>query len=234
MLSDLQHLIAGIYDADCGHRLRDFLITDRALASHLGSRSLDSDIEETVLVAQDGDDLALSVYLDAALLSRLDNADPIRNLQADQLADLSIVLEGISHFNYLGWCASKDRPVTLLELELQAEIDKYVATGLLAQEQQAHSLAHRLHRWIFDDVDYRPALDNTERERYETANSYAARFCRRLLERITDRRWHRRTTQLLSPNAGRQTQSYPRLSLAAIKMAVTFVTAKYETKCIRD
>jgi hypothetical protein len=32
MLADLQSFIANIYDADCGHRLHDFLITDRALA----------------------------------------------------------------------------------------------------------------------------------------------------------------------------------------------------------
>jgi hypothetical protein len=32
MLADLQSFIANIYDADCGHRLHDFLIIDRALA----------------------------------------------------------------------------------------------------------------------------------------------------------------------------------------------------------
>ncbi len=40
MLADLQSFIAKNYDADCGHRLHDFLITDRALATVLGRKTL--------------------------------------------------------------------------------------------------------------------------------------------------------------------------------------------------
>ena len=185
MLAELQRFIADIYDADCGYQLHDFLITDRELATTLGRKKLRGDIEETVLIAKDGDDISVSVYLDEALLSRLDDADPMTSLRADQLADLVIVLEGISHFNYLGWCASRDKAVTLLELELQAEIDKFVTTALLAREQEDFSLLRNLHRLLFDEIDYEPTLSRNERERYETANSYAARFCRKLLDRVS-------------------------------------------------
>jgi len=185
MLADLQSLIANIYDADCGHRVHDFLITDRALATSLGRKTLPGNIEETVLVAEDEDGIAVSVFLDKALLSRLDSADPLNELRADHLADLVVVLEGISHFNYIGGCAGRDKAVTLLELELQAEVDKFVTTAMLAQKQGDFSLLRNLHRLLFDDIDYEPTLDRKERERYELANSYAARFCRRLLDRVS-------------------------------------------------
>ena len=75
--------------------------------------------------------------------------------------------------------------MTLLELELQAEIDKFVTTALLAQEQEDFSLLRNLHRLLFDDIDYEPTLSRNARERYEIANSYAARFCRQLLDRVS-------------------------------------------------
>lgn len=185
MLAELQSLIGNIYDAHCGHQLQDFLITDRELATQLGRKRLPGNIDETVLVAEDGDGIAVSVFLDEALLSRLDNADPMNNLRADQLPDFVVVLEGISHFNYLGWCAGRDKTVTLLELELQAEIDKFITTALLARRQEAFSLLRNLHGLLFDEIAYEPTLSREERERYELANSYAARFCRQLLDRVS-------------------------------------------------
>jgi len=185
MLAKLQSYIANIYDADCGHRLHDFLITDRELANKLGRKVLPGSVEESLFVAEYEDGIALSVFLDEVLLSRLENADPLNSLRVDQLADLAVVLEGISHFNYLGWCAGRDKSVTLLELELQAEIDKFLTTALLAQEQGDFSLLRNLHKLFFDNIAYQPTLNRKERERYEVANSYAARFCRQLLDRVS-------------------------------------------------
>ena len=71
-----------------------------------------------------------------------------------------------------------------LELELQAEVDKFVTTALLAQEQGKFALMRNLHKLLFDEVVYQPTRNRLERERYELATSYAARFCRRLLERV--------------------------------------------------
>jgi len=79
----------------------------------------------------------------------------------------------------------RDKTVTLLELELQAEIDKFVTTALLAQKQEDFSLLRNLHRLLFDEITYEPTLTRKERERYELANSYAARFCRQLLDRVS-------------------------------------------------
>ena len=78
------------------------------------------------------------------------------------------------------WKALQDRPVSLLELELQGEIDKFVATTLLAIGQADVDIQHRLHGWLFDDVSFRADIGEEGVDRYRAANDYAARFCRHL------------------------------------------------------
>jgi hypothetical protein len=184
MLAELHRYLVDICQADCGHQIADFLITDRSIAASIGEQSLAAGVEETMLVADDDDGVAVSIYLDDALLSRLERQNPLDELKPGQLGDLSTVLEGISHFNYLVWSAVQDRSVTLFELELQAEVDKFAATMLMALDQNDHTFAREVHRRLFDEVIYQPALDHDQRERYETANDYAARFCHRILERM--------------------------------------------------
>jgi hypothetical protein len=184
MLSELQNYLSGINHADPGCSGTDYLITDPTLASILGRGTLVPKTEESVLLAEDGDHLDLCLYLDQQLLDRLQGEKPLERLRAARLPDLWTVLEGVSHFNYLVWNAQQDRKVTLMELEMQAEVDKFISTWLLARSQADCDFGHLLHRWLFDDVGYHPALDKAQRERYRIANNYAGRFCHGLLKRL--------------------------------------------------
>jgi len=184
ILASLQRYLTDIYRTDHGLSVGDFLITDPAVVAVLGSGSLLPSTEESVLLTQDKHGLALSVYLDPEMLERLERADPMKSLRPEQLDDFCKVLEGISHFNYICWRARQDKPVKLLELEMQAEVDKFVAAWLLALEQEDYALARRLHRWLFDEVRFNPELDREQAERYRAANEYAARFCRGLAGRL--------------------------------------------------
>jgi hypothetical protein len=184
MLDTLQKQLSDIYHLGQGYDVRDFLITDPSMAKALGQGAVLGDSEETLLMLQDGEELSLSLFLDAELLVRLESGNPLDNLQADMLDDLWKVLEGISHFNCVVWKATQDRPVTLLELELQGEIDKYVSTMQLAMQQADNSLLHKLHGWLFDNVRYHDDLDAAQRDRYRSANDYAARFCYGLKQQL--------------------------------------------------
>ena len=135
MIDRLQQHLSDIYQVGGVHDVRDFLITDPRLARYIGAGSMLADTSETLLLAEDDEGLALSLFLDGELLARLESADPLSRLRPDQLDDLWKVFEGLSHFNCVAWKASRDRSVSLLELELQAEIDKFVGTTLLAQSQ---------------------------------------------------------------------------------------------------
>lgn len=184
MLAVLQRYLTDIYQADHGFAVTDFLITDPALAGVLGSGALVPNTEESVLLSQEGNELALSVYLDGDVLKRLGHADPLKALKPSQLDDLCKVLEGISHFNYIVWRARQGQTVKLLELEMQAEIDKFVTTWLMALGQNDVELARRLHGWLFDNVSFNPGLDREQVERYRAANDFAARFCHGLAARL--------------------------------------------------
>ena len=76
MLDQLQRHLTDINGVDSGHDVRDYLITDRRLANALGQGALISTTDETVLLTQDEEGLALSVFLDEAMLARLRSAGP--------------------------------------------------------------------------------------------------------------------------------------------------------------
>ena len=186
MLSRLQQQLNDIYQVTTGQDVRDFLITDPLLAQCLGGDAVLNHSRETLLLSEDEEGLAMSLFLDNELLERLESADPLKQLRADLLDDFWQVLEGISHFNCVAWKASQDQNVSLLELELQAEIDKYVSTMLLAEAQGENDLLNRLHGWLFDNVSFHEQLDEQQLNRYKAANDYAARFCHALRRRLID------------------------------------------------
>ena len=177
MLRALQNLLAAIYDVPLEHDVSEFLLTDR---SRLPESVRASRADEQVLVAEDGDTLWVSVYLEPELLRRLAASNPFEGLHDGNIADYWTALEGVSHFVYLVWNASHDRPVTMLELELQAEIDKYVASLWLLREQNPGRFPAGLHPLLFDRARVDDMLAGDRVELYRQANSYAARYCHRL------------------------------------------------------
>jgi hypothetical protein len=184
MLAVLQKYLTDIYQADHGFEVTDFLVTDPALARLLGCGNMVPNTDESVLLKEDENGLALSVYLDEEMLLRLHRDNPLEALRARQLNDLCKVVEGISHFNYIVWRARQDKSVTLFELEMQAEVDKFVSTWLMALDQQDYEFARHLHGWLFDEVSFNPGLDRDQLERYRAANNFAARYCHGLRERF--------------------------------------------------
>ena len=147
VLQQLQRLLEGIYDVPSTHVVDEFVFTDRALLpADLRHRAAD----EQVLVSEQDDGAAIGVYLDEKLLERLAAANPVDALHGGNLADFWTALEGVSHFTYLAWNTSHDRPVSLLELELQAEVDKYVSSLWLLRTQQPARFPRELHHLLFE------------------------------------------------------------------------------------
>ena len=185
MLRDFQSLLSTVYEID--HRLDvyDFLVTDPALLTQWeGPGSLRS-TEEKLLILEYEDELAMLLFLDAELLARLFTQDPRHYLGRRNFADFCTVLEGISHFNYLAWNASADKSVTLMELEMQAEVDKYIgARAILHQQQVTSGLNDSLYRCLFENPEIDADLPPHEQVRYRDASTYAGRYCRSLEKRF--------------------------------------------------
>ncbi len=180
-LKPIQRHLQKIYEVDVPHDVDDFLVTDRALLEALGDETRSAD--EKLLVVQNGDEVELALYLDAELLERLREDDPTQRLHNGNIADFCTALEGVSHFLYLTWNAEYERGVSLLELEMQAEVDKYVSTAMLFGSQDEGKIPRQLYTWLFDDPVFDESLDEDSRRRYRDANYYASRYCSQIESR---------------------------------------------------
>lgn len=180
-LALIQQQMENLYAVGTCHSVTDFLITDRNLAQTLdNSNHLESRPPEQLLLSQAPDELSLSLYIDATVLERLNKDDPFDHLHDGNMTDLCLVLEGISHFIYVVWSATHDRSLTPMELELQAEIDKYVSMSRMFLEQYEGPVPKTLHKWLFENIRFRDNLDTGSLSTYRDANRYAMRYCRHL------------------------------------------------------
>jgi hypothetical protein len=195
LLTRLQDLIAGIYDVRVAHDVYDFLVTDRRRLP-AAVRSGAADEELIVAEPQGGGEIGVSLYLDPCLLERLRREDPTVRLHGGNVADYWTALEGVSHFMYLAWNAGHDRPVSLLELEMQAEVDKYVASYWLMRQQLPGRFPAELRRILFERTRIDPRLAAGREELYRHASRYAERFCRRLEHSLE--RAHGRSDEVLA------------------------------------
>lgn len=177
MLATLQAWLTEFYALELGYDVEDFLVTDRRVASALDRDGRPND--EKLLIAEGTGEAEVCLFLEQALLDRLAERDPTARLDQHNLADFWTVLEGVSHFTYYAFRATQDRPVTLLEMELQAEVDKFVATALLLRRQGGPPPSG-LHRWLFELPRLAAELSPAEQTRYERANHYAGKYCMRL------------------------------------------------------
>ena len=182
LLKRLQDLIGGIYDVSITHDVYDFLVTDR---QHLPAAARNgSPTDEELIVSQPEEgssgELAMSLYLDPQLLERLGRADPMESLHHGNVADYWTALEGVSHFLYIAWNAGHDKPVSLLELEMQAEVDKYLASYWLMRRQFPDRFPAELLRLLFERTRIDTRLAAGREDLYREASRYAERFCRRL------------------------------------------------------
>ena len=187
LVRQLQARLAGLYDAPAEQDVHDFLITDAAHAAALQGAARPP-TDEQLLIAEGEEGVELSLYVDAAVLQRLAKHCPLRRLSEENLADFCTALEGVSHFHYFVWSAVRARSVSLLELELQAEVDKYASALRLTLDQREGQFPADLFHRLFGRVEFLPHLAAHERARYEEAHHFAARFCRRLEERFLRRR----------------------------------------------
>lgn len=121
---------------------------------------------ETLLVRESDEGLELRLVLPR--LGDTGSLDPICQ-----------IIEGVSHFVYLADRASQDRETSQLELEVQAEVDKYVVLASSLEAFDEHT-SRRLREQLYEDVSYVHAHDTEEGERYRVANGVARRFVLRL------------------------------------------------------
>jgi hypothetical protein len=138
----------------------------------------DATPREVLFLREDDDGLEVGLALDHDTLEHLESTPADHVLGDERLGRTLPVLEGLSHLCYVAEAARCERPVSGLELETQAEVDK-LALCLLHRWPRAREDFGRL----VDRLYYRFELipeNETLRQRYQTANRVALGFSRQL------------------------------------------------------
>ncbi|MDP6934243.1 MAG: hypothetical protein QGG40_15060 [Myxococcota bacterium] len=174
MISRIQDHLQAIYRTPAP-AIEDFLLDGDALHLLMGDELRSAD--EWVLVSQQPDGLELGVYVDPAQLEQIGAWTNPAEALSSSFAAYCVAIEGVSHFLMLVERAGRDEPVSLLELEVQAEVDKYVCARLLLPSREQEWRAR-----LFGDVELVEGLDSEEEARYLEAGRLAEAFCVRLLD----------------------------------------------------
>jgi len=183
LVDELERRIARRYDLELAYPLREFVLQDPDVLHALSGAA--STTEELVLVRDGDDGLDFTLYLSREVCERAEVALARRELDNGGLDAICTLVEGVSHGVCLLWHARHARELRPLDMELQADIDKYLLLS--------HDLAvgGALHRALFERVRYTAPPGSGLEARYRHANKRAARYCRWLEKRFPGRRERR-------------------------------------------
>ncbi len=182
VLGRIQRGLERTYRLATGLAVEEFMVAEAARDRLSAARPA----REQLLICEADGAVELALYVDGAALARLAARDPGHRLDDDNLGAFLYAVEGVSHFVYAVVCAQQDRAVSALELELQAEVDKYVVCLLIGGGAPATSPGWR--RRLYDECVFEDDLDADERDRYRAANSNARAYAASLERRFVHRR----------------------------------------------
>jgi hypothetical protein len=129
-------------------------------------------VREVLYVRETGEGIAVSLR--------------VPELQDGGLDLLCQIIEGVSHFVYVADRAARDQSTTQLELELQAEVDKYVVISSTRPLDAKGSA--QLRRSLYEHATFTDHEGTEEGARYRLANAAAQRFVRRLEQEFLAKR----------------------------------------------
>lgn len=173
----LQEELEAIYGVSAPG-VRQFLVgRDTAHAAGCAPRA-----PEELLVLEEHDGVSLGLFLDDDVLAVAAEVDPHdrrpRLVARRALRGLACAAEGVSHFVYLSTRAAAGRQVSLLELEVQAEVDKFVLLVLHLWRRGLRRMSPALRRRLFERVRYHAHLGAEELARYREANRLGGAYAR--------------------------------------------------------
>jgi len=174
LFDTLQRTLETIYRIDGPEAASGYRIGREHVEAYFPGAS--SRMREVLVVANDGEYTDVGLYLADEVLHA---AERFADRPCDTTLDaFCVAVEGVSHFVYFTYCGARQaRPVSQIELELQAEVDKYLLLRLLSPRED---LVSRL----FVDIRFAAGLAPEEAARYRVANNEASHYARKLERRF--------------------------------------------------
>ena len=176
IIRDLQASVENLNDITTTEDIQRYMVDDEMHQTLPGALV---GLPEQVFIRELDDSLDVAVYIASEVLEALEQDDPHTRLHDGNLENFCVALEGVSHFVFLVWRAQLGRPVSPIELELQAEVDKFVGSWVLLvnQGRAVEDASQALCRVLFERYALRDEVPDDQQHRYHLASRAAQRFC---------------------------------------------------------
>lgn len=167
----IQKTLENVYRIDAPACVSEFSLGAASMDLLLGPGT-SSIRREALLVQHDGEHTDVGLYINEAIVRRAEAFVSMTPANDDRSAidAFCVAVEGVSHFLYFTYCgAALQRPVSQIELELQAEVDKYLVLRLLFDVPDLVDA-------LFDGFELDDNLSEVERQRYLVASRQGRRY----------------------------------------------------------
>jgi hypothetical protein len=180
LVKTIQQQFQSIYQLPQDLSIEDFLINQKTLETAQEERC---DLISTarhrgfMLLFTEGEELHVGIYLHNQLIDNLRKHNPLLGLHEKNIDDFCILIEEVSHFLYTTWKARHDIKITKLEIELQAEVDKFILCSLYRAQNPDPTYRLPLIELLFEDYQLEKNLSEESQQRYHTASRLARHYC---------------------------------------------------------
>jgi len=181
-IAELQLSIESLHAVDSGLDVRDYLVDDEVRREIAGSRE---GLPEQLFIRESEHETDLALYIAPSIVETLETHPPEQGLGSNNFEAYCIALDGVSHFVLYTFRAVQNLPLSALELELQAEVDKFVSAWMLLEAQGVRRAESgpELAKQIFDSYELRAEITGDEVDRYHTASRAARGYCLQLVKK---------------------------------------------------
>lgn len=124
----IQRDLEALYALNTGLAVEDFIRLEE-------KKHRRENVRACVVFSCDGEHLDLAVVLPASQMRTLRKNNPRSALSSNNINAFCAIAEEISHFLHISWHAHNERQTTLLAMELQAEVDKFLSCALYLTQQ---------------------------------------------------------------------------------------------------
>jgi hypothetical protein len=184
LLEGVQGLLERTYGMRTGVDAARFVIGDRGLRLFFGegAREVRSGAERgaRTLVREAGDGgLRAAIYFPDGMIRRLEAHPPQRGLGEANVDAFAALVEEVDHLLCLVDAARRERPVSLLELELHADVSKALVLSRFLAGSVPRPLDAARRTWLRYHLFHKgewAGEDEGERSRYREAARWALRF----------------------------------------------------------
>jgi hypothetical protein len=182
LIEELQRKIEKTYALDTGiTNIEEFVIGNKGYKEFYAKEEIKTVVNNShsraqVFIRDVGNTLKVSIYYPDELIKVLEDTDPRIGLHDDNIDACASFVEELDHFLFIAQNFKLNRPFSLLELELQANVTKYlVLKYFIALQSKSIRLSKSDKKYIRHHLFYKRKYDigdPSERKRYEDAKIF--------------------------------------------------------------